>query len=137
MAFMLGNRVVLMMKWPVSSCQEPLTPVQLAQPLSMPTRVKPRSLRRRSVSSGHPQASAGGVGCRGPQRGGAAVVALVPAVDDAVDLALDEGLRHVREHRLHQQLRGQRSPQPAARRAGGAGQNGAASRSTSASRGVA
>ena len=40
-------------------------------------------------------------------------MALVPAVDDAVDLALDEGLRHVREHRLHQ-LRGQRSQQPAA-----------------------
>ena len=56
MAFMLGNRVVLMMKWPVSSCQEPFTPVQLAQPLSMPTRVKPRSLRRRSVSSGQRQA---------------------------------------------------------------------------------
>ena len=135
MAFMLGNRVVLMMKWPVSSCQEPLTPVQLAQPLSMPTRVKPRSLRRRSVSSGHPHdASAGGVG--GPQRGGAAVVALVPAVDDAVDLALDEGLRHVREHRLHQ-LRGQRSQQQQPAGWGGAGLTGAASRSTSASRGWA
>jgi hypothetical protein len=32
-----------MIKWPVSSCQLPFTPLHSAQPLSMPTRQNPRS----------------------------------------------------------------------------------------------